>query len=265
MKQAKGDVFVRVDGHTVIEADYVAQCVDALQRTGASYVGGAMTPVGASGRERGIALAMRSRLGVGPARFHAGGAPGWVDTAYLGAFWTDEARSIGGYDERKATNEDAEFAHRLGRRGGVWFDPTIRSRYQPRGDLRSIGKQFFRYGRGRADTVRKHPESVAPRQLAAPLLVLGLLSPWRRAVGGAYLSLVAGKAFLECRHDPVAASSLALCLPTMHLAWGVGFLTGVVPARLPIDCSQGRQRARRSRNVDLSCAVTPLRATTSTR
>jgi len=232
LSRAKGDVFVRVDGHTVIETDYVERCVDALLRTGASYVGGSMVPVGTSGPERGIAVAMTSRLGVGPARFHhAGERGGWADTAYLGAFWTDEARAIGGYDGGKATNEDAEFAYRMGQRRGVWFDPTIRSRYQPRRDLLSLGRQFFRYGQGRAQTVRRHPRSLAPRQLAAPLLVLGLLSPWRRSVGAAYATVVLSRAALELRSDKRAAMTVAMCLPIMHLGWGVGFLSMMITGK----------------------------------
>ena len=245
LREANGDVFIRVDGHCEVADDYVARCVDSLQQTGAHMVGGAMTPE-ARGTflQRGIAAAMSSRLGAGPARFHSGGLAGWVDTVYLGAYRTEDALAIGGYAEDQPTNEDAEFAHRMRQRGGVWFDPTIRSRYVPRSSIRALSRQFWRYGHGRAVTVRKHPASLSPRQLVAPALVILLLSPWRRRATALYLSGVAGRAVLEARSDPGAAVGFALSLPTMHVMWGSGFLFGVLSA-------SARQRAvREPREID---------------
>ena len=242
LTEARGEIFVRVDGHCEIAPDYVASCVSALERTGAGMVGGAMAPMAGGGwLHRGIAAAMTSRLGAGPARFHAGGPAGAVDTVYLGAFRTDDALGVGGYAEDQAVNEDAEFAHRMAVRGLIWFDPSIRSRYVPRSSLVGLGRQFWRYGQGRAVTVRKHPSSLAPRQLMAPLLVVGLLSPWRRPVAAAYLTLLGARSALEATSDPRRVPGFAASLPTMHLLWGAGFLVGLVPVRA--------RRARSSRST----------------
>lgn len=140
-------------------------------------------------------------------------------------------RAIGGYAADQAVNEDAEFAHRMGRSGSIWFDPSIRSSYTPRSSLTRLGRQFWRYGQGRAGTVRKHPSSLSTRQLVAPLLVMGLVSPWRRQILAGYLSVVAVAAVDVARSEPAAAPGFALALPTMHLTWGAGFLAGWVPAR----------------------------------
>lgn len=236
LAEAAGEVFLRVDGHCEIADDYVASCVAALQRTGAAMVGGGMTPVASGGPlQRGIARAMASRLGAGPARFHAGGEAGPVDTVYLGAYRTEAALAIGGYAADQAVNEDAEFAHRMRGSGPIWFDPSIRSRYTPRSSLARLGRQFWRYGRGRAATVRKHPDSLSPRQLVAPLLVLGLVSPWRRQVVTGYVGMLAVASAAVARTEPEAAPGFALALPTMHLSWGAGFLTGLLPVRRRAD------------------------------
>jgi glycosyltransferase involved in cell wall biosynthesis len=230
LAEATGEFVVRVDGHCVLDADYVEQCVGALMDVGAAMVGGAMSPHAAGPRQRGIAAAMSSRLGAGPARFHVGGPPGWVETVYLGAFRLDDARALGGYAEDVGVNEDAEFAIRMSSRGGIWFDPRIRSSYSPRESYRALLRQFHRYGRSRATTVRRHPRSIKLRQLAAPALVVGLLSRRRRAVGMAYASVVAARAAYELARDPEAAPAFALALPVMHLSWGVGFLQGIARA-----------------------------------
>ena len=187
-----------------------------------------MTPEAHGFVPRGIAKAMGSRFGAGPARFHRDGAAGWVDTVYLGAFPTELARRVGGYAEDVGVNEDAELAIRLGQLGGVWYEPAIRSRYTPRSDLAGLARQFYRYGRSRALTVRRHPESLQPRQLAAPALVLALASPWRKPVAVVYIAGVAARTVVETARDRRAAVGFAASLPTMHVAWGAGFLAGLL-------------------------------------
>ncbi len=185
-------------------------------------------PRGASAMSRAVGRAMGSSAGAGPARFHVGGRPGWVDTVYLGAFETDLAREVGGYAEDVGVNEDAEFAFRMGRHGGIWFTPRISSRYTPRSSARAVARQFFRYGQSRAATVRKHPESLHLRQLAAPMLVVGLLSPLRRRVFPLYAGVLAVAALRSLPDGPAVAARLPVVMATMHLSWGAGFLVGVV-------------------------------------
>lgn len=229
LRVATAEVVVRVDGHCVIEPDYVERCVDALSAHGAALVGGAMRPVGEGARQRGIAAAMSSRWGAGPARFHIGGRPGWVDTVYLGAYRRADALAVGGYAEDVGVNEDAEFAIRVAERGGVWFEPTIRSTYAPRSSLRSLARQFFRYGSSRARTVRRHPGSFKPRQMASLLLVAGLASPARRTVAGAYLLGVVAATAADGPKDAPGRLAFAAALPIMHLSWAAGFLLGSAP------------------------------------
>jgi glycosyltransferase involved in cell wall biosynthesis len=234
LDEAKGDILVRVDGHAFIQPDYVERCVDALRLTGAALVGGVVLPEGAGWMGEGIAAAMQSPLGAGPARFRCGGRAGWVDTVAFGAYHVDVARSVGSYAVGEIS-EDSEFAFRMGRVGGVWFDPTIRSTYVPRGDLRRLAAQYYRYGRMRSATARHEPASVRPRQLASPLLVLGLLSPWRRRVGMAYALLLLVAALRE-RRRPRRVPGLLFAIPVMHLTWGTGFLRELFGARNTKGC-----------------------------
>jgi GT2 family glycosyltransferase len=240
LEAAAGEIIVRVDAHCELPPEYVQCCVRALDETGAAMVGGAMVPVAAGGTSRAIAAAMKSRLGAGPARFHVGGYAGWVDTVYLGAYRTDLARVVGGYDESLVTNEDAEFAIRMARQGGIWFDPAIHARYTPRESLQGVAKQFYRYGLGRAGTMRRHPTCVKARQFAAPALVLGLVSPWRRQVGIAYLGILAAGAVQARRSGANTAARVPMVLVAMHVPWGVGLLVGAAtsvgtrrPSHLP--------------------------------
>jgi len=228
---ARGEVVVRVDARTRIEADYVARCVEALQRSGAFVVGGPMRLSAGSARERGIAAAMASRLGGGTAAFRRDhGVPRFTDTVYLGAYRRTAVLELGGYDEDFGGNEDAELNHRARRAGGVYLDPSIRSSYRVRPSLAELFVQYRRYGRARAGTLRKHPGSLSARQLAIPAFLAGLLSPHRRVLLAAYASGLLLRTAVEASSDPLAAPMFAAAVPTMHVAWAVGLLEGLAPS-----------------------------------
>lgn len=228
LKEAKGEVFVRIDGHCSIAPDYVKRCVDTLAQTGAAMVGGCQMPAkGGTTCQRGIAAALEARFGGGPANFRQGNYAGWSDTVYMGAMWTKVALEVGAYDERRVTNEDAELALRLQGAGGVWLDPAVRSTYKPRDSLRSLGLQYYRYGVGRASTIISHPESVRPRQVAAPALLVGLVSPWRRWVAVAYAVGLLASSIPVARQDRRAWLTFLAAVPVMHGAWGGGFWAGI--------------------------------------
>ena len=224
---ARGDVIVRVDGHCVIADDYVERCVHALNSTGAAMVGGAMTPVANGWTPSGIATAMAAPRGRGQARFHQGEARLCTARAYLGAYPTELARSVGGFSEDVGVNEDYEFAIRMRPHGGIYLDVAIRSTYAPRASFSSLARQFYRYGRSRAATVKRHPRSLRPRQLAAPALVLGILSPWRRRVMAVYAAILVFTGLTRLRQGAGEAAALMASLPVMHLCWGVGFVLGL--------------------------------------
>ena len=224
MAAAKGEIFVRVDARTIVDYDYVSRSVRALSETGAAVVGGPMRFSASNALQRGIASAMTSRLGAGPAQFRRLTGPArFVDTVYLGSFKTATLRALGGYDDVFGGNEDAELNHRAKDEGGVWLDPQIRSVYAVREGLAALWRQFRRYGRARAGTMRKHPASIAPRQLAVPALIVGLISPWRRYVLAAYVAAVVGRGSVELAKDPASAPGFIVALPMMHAAWAVGF------------------------------------------
>src|SRR5262245_39417386 len=67
---ARGEVVVRIDGHTLVAPDYVRQCVATLARTGAVNAGGPMRPAGDGYWGRAAALATCSPFGVGGGAFH---------------------------------------------------------------------------------------------------------------------------------------------------------------------------------------------------
>lgn len=255
---ARHDIVVRVDGHAFVPDDYVAAAVDVLDRTGADNVGGIMAATGEAPFERAVASAMTSRLGVGAASFHVGGEEGPALTVYLGAFRRSALERVGGYDESMVRAQDWEMNRRIRETGGlVWFTPRMTVTYRPRPDVRSLARQYFDYGRWRREIVRRHPETLSARYLAAPVAVLcvaigtaaGLLAlrgPGWLAIGWlaplGYLALVGGGSVVVGRGLPRRSRLLLpLVLATMHGSWGTGFLTS--PRGLAVASDQARSDA----------------------
>jgi len=227
-------IIVRVDGHSKIPRNYLSLAFEILKETGAVNVGGIMAAEGQSIFENSVARAMRSPLGVGASRFHTGGGSGSVDTVYLGAFRKQALLAVGGFDERFTRAQDWELNCRLREAGGViYFDPRLVVTYRPRGTVKALAKQYFEYGRWRRVVSRRHEGTINYRYLAPPFTVIGVISSiilgaiftpilYIPALTYALFILIASA---RIGKSPAEFVSLPLILLTMHMTWGLGFLT----------------------------------------
>jgi succinoglycan biosynthesis protein ExoA len=239
IREARGDIVVRVDGHTIIASDYVRKCVDTLRLTGAQNVGGAMDPVGITPMGRAIALAGKSAFAV-PTAFHVSKQAQVTDTVYLGAWPREVLDQVGVFREDVGVNEDYELNYRIRAAGGlIYFSPEIRSQYFGRQTLPALAKQYYRYGKSRVKTLTEHPQSLRARQLVAPAFVaalgggavLGLVSRWiQRLWLLMILTYLAANFFFSLKaaagRDTDELKRLPVVFLTVHLAWGLGFWMG---------------------------------------
>jgi glycosyltransferase involved in cell wall biosynthesis len=242
IQQATGEVLVRVDGHTIIAADYVRQCVKILQETGADNVGGPMDPVGETAIGRAIAAAGKSPFGV-PTAFHVSSKAQYTDTVYLGAWPRQIFERVGLFSQTAVPNEDYEMNVRIRKTGGkIYLSPAIRSQYFGRQTFDALAHQYRRYGGGKLRTLREHPGSLKLRHLVAPVffayLVIGgvasligllagslnLLALWTLGLV-VYGLLAAIFAQLAARRAEEADlwPAVALTFFIMHVSWGLGF------------------------------------------
>jgi glycosyltransferase involved in cell wall biosynthesis len=229
-------IVARVDGHAILPPGYLRTAVELLERTGADNVGGIMAAEGVTLFERAVAVAMTSKLGVGPAPFHHGGREGPADTVYLGVFRRETLLDLGGYDESFIRAQDWELNYRIRQRGGlVFFTPDLQVTYRPRGSARALAKQYFNYGRWRRTLIRRHPGSVNLRYLAPPLTMVaiaaGLVAATRgrrwglMPAAGYTTGIVAGSVVTGRSAPPGVRLRLPFVYATMHGAWALGFLT----------------------------------------
>ena len=117
--------------------------------------------------------------------------------------------------------------------GTIYFDPRLQVIYRPRPNLRALAKQYFEYGRWRRVVSRRHPGTINYRYLAPPVALAGFtLSIIMGAVIHPVFFIPAAIYLLFTMVASVKISQsireifiLLLVIPTMHFAWGAGFLT----------------------------------------
>jgi succinoglycan biosynthesis protein ExoA len=245
IRAASGDVIVRIDGHSIPRPDYIRRAVGHLAEPKAGVVGGVweIVPGAKTLRARAIALAVGSRLGSGGAAYrHSDIArtPRDVDTVPFGCYSRALWKELNGYDDDLLVVEDGDFNYRVRQAGyRVILDPDIRCTYFPRRRMRTLGRQYLRYGWWKMPMLLRHPGAVRIRQLiplgfVTTVLLLAIASAFFEpakvlllALLAVYGSAILGSALLVARR----ASDLRLWLPvaaafmTIHFAWGLGGLT----------------------------------------
>ncbi len=243
LRAARGELFIRIDGHAEVPADFIAQSIRCLREHPLAWVaGGSIKTVSDSCAGQAIAAAMRSPIGVGNARFRLGEYEGWVDTLAFGTHYKWVIDRVGYFDEELVRNQDDEFNLRIILAGGkIWMSKAIQSTYFSRGSLRKLWRQYFQYGFWRIRTLQKHKRPATFRQLvplafvsSLPLLGLGCLV-WRPlwlllAVEAALymLGLFIGAIDVGHKAGWRYAPAAPLVFAILHFAYGTGSLWGCV-------------------------------------
>lgn len=241
IREARGELFVRLDAHSMPIPEYVQRCVEAHQTGTGDNVGGVweIRPGAETWVAESISFAAAHPLGVGDAMYRLNAKAGAVDTVPFGSFRRELIQRIGAFDETLLSNEDYEFNTRVRESGGtVWLDPAIRSVYFSRSTFGKLAAQYWRYGFWKFKMLKRYPHTLRWRQALPPIFVLILLTlsvlslgaPIARyllalqffsyffvlGLAGLRLAMKTRKGFLIW--------GLPLAIATMHIAWGAGFL-----------------------------------------
>jgi glycosyltransferase involved in cell wall biosynthesis len=259
IRAATGEIIVRLDGHSRPRPDYIRRAVAHLAEPRAGVVGGVweINPGATTLRARAIALAVASRLGSGGAAYrhkNAYAVPTDVDTVPFGCYRRALWAALNGYDDELLVVEDGDFNYRARQAGyRVILDPEIRCVYFPRRRMRTLGRQYLRYGWWKIPMLMRHPGAIRVRQmiplgfvtLVVALAVISIFSAVGRAALLALLAIygiaILGSAFYVAQRarDVRLWLPIAAAFAIIHFAWGLGGLTHLVtlgrwpPWRLP--------------------------------
>lgn len=228
------EFLVRIDAHSQYPEGYVLGVAEHLLARGADGVATVMDSGGTGCFQRGAAWATDTKVGSGGSMHRGGATSGWVDHGHHAGFLIETFRKVGGYDPLFIANEDAELDHRIGLAGGrIWLEASLRLGYVMRPTLWKLAYQYWKYGRGRAQTVMKHKIMPRVRQMIPPAALLGNLlgmsfaglSPWFLIIPGLYFMVIAGTVILLLKkHRSFCALWAGPALFAMHHSWGAGFI-----------------------------------------
>jgi len=252
IRQARGQVLLRLDAHTEYAHDYVEECLRILERTGADNVGGPARTKSKGSLQKAIAAAYHSPFSVGGARFHDPDYEGYVDTVTYGCWRKETFAKFGYFDEELVRNQDDEHNLRITRGGGkIYQSPKIKSWYKPRGSLSALFKQYMQYGYWKVRVIQKHklPASwrhLVPGAFVLTLAVLFLLSTFSflffgqssfnfqlstfcflLGVSSYALAVTAASVHTASKSGWKLLPLLPLVFPCYHFGYGIGFLRGI--------------------------------------
>ena len=239
---AKGDVIIRVDGHSEIDPSFLQKCILSLKETGADCVGGSTTHIAKGIIGKSIVLAQSSTFGVGGVSFRKKVDSGqYVDTLAFGAYKREVFEKLGGYDEELVRNQDDEFNFRLIQSGGkIWLDPSIKSSYTPRSSFIGLIKQYFQYGFYKIRVMQKRRGFASWRHLVPGLFVSSLLLSFffyfqyensisLKLILIPYIGISLGftlSSFFKSTKDITSILLLPVTFFILHFSYGLGFIFG---------------------------------------
>lgn len=247
IREAKGEVIIRMDAHSNYAPDYIRSCVKILKETNADNVGGPALTRADGYLAQAIAHAYHTRFASGGAKFHDPQYEGPVDTVPYGCWRKSTLERLGLFDENLVRSQDDELNIRITSSGGkIWQSPKITSWYRPRSSLSGLSRQYFQYGFWKVSVIWKHRKPASWRNLApgtsllvAIILLLGAaganlggLTHWRNvflcswaALAGLYFAASFFASFHAAkRYGWKFLPVLPIVFATYHLSYGLGFL-----------------------------------------
>ena len=241
IKNAKGEYIVRMDAHAWYAQDYILKCVQYLQKTGASNVGGPTVVRGIPPVQKIIAAAYHSPFALGGSKHYKEKFEGYADTVAWGAFEKQTLVNIGMYDERLPRSEDDDMNFRITQSGGkIFITPEIKSVYYPKDSFKKLFKQYFEYGIWKVAVIKKHkrPLRIAhliPMMFVAFLIIFGILSFFSTPVMYTFISvllfyMLVGFYFsLKSNYVSGILDELKLMWAffVIHVSYGMGFWVGI--------------------------------------
>ncbi len=236
-----GELVAKVDGHGWINERFIEIAVRVMdEEPKVGCVGGIIEPIAATVVERAIAAARFSSLGVGGGVYTLPEVAQDTDTVQCGVYRLVALEDAGGFDPDLPFGEDEELNYRVRKHGWrIRLEPAMRFRYRVRPSVRSLFRQYYRYGRARVAVVRKHPGFLKPKHAAPAVLIVALaggallaLMPQWRVIGIApwvgYTALISsGTGYLAVSHRFARFDLIALSLIALHIGYGLGTLAGV--------------------------------------
>ena len=176
IKSSNGEIIIRIDGHTIIDSNFVSQNIKLLKtHPNAWIVGGPIIHRGRNYFSKATAYTMSSYIGVGNASHRKSNYEGYAEGAVFPAIRRFVFDKVGYFDEHFVRNQDDEFNFRVKKSGGnIYISPTVSHVYFVRESPINLFKQYYQYGFWKSEIMKKHRRPISIRHLIPLLFCLYL-------------------------------------------------------------------------------------------
>ena len=246
IKEAKGDVIMRLDAHATYEKNYFSSLAYGLKKYQADNIGSVCRTDVLNKNPKTLAIkeVLSNRFGVGNSTFRTGiDGVQEVETVPFGCWKREVFEKYGYYDTRLVRNQDIELNKRIIRGGGkIVIIPDTFCTYLARENYKALAKNNFGNGKWNILTVyfTKEIRSLSVRHFVPLIFLLSLIIPalvglfWRPALFVCLLSLflyllVLGSisAKLAIKKDLNFFYLLASFI-VLHVSYGWGSFVGIL-------------------------------------
>ena len=246
VKEAKGDVIMRLDAHAIYEKNYFSALVRALKVYDADNVGAVCRTDVLNKTPKTLAIreVLSNKFGVGNSTFRTGiSGVQEVETVPFGCWKREVFEKYGMYDVRLVRNQDIELNKRIIRGGGrIVIVPDTYCTYFARENYHELAKNNYGNGKWNILTVyyTKEMRSLSVRHFVPLAFVLSLIVPilvgvfWWPTLCVSVLALCLYLLALGSVSAKLAVSKrlsffyLLASFSVLHISYGWGSLVGIL-------------------------------------
>lgn len=230
------DIIVRLDAHTKYDLGYFKVILDTFQKIEADIVGGPTRTGFRAPFQEAVAFALNTKFGMGNSSVHDVEFEGYTDSVTFGAWRKSIFNTTGLFDTSLKRNQDDEFHYRARSLGfKIYQNPEIKLFYYPRNTWRGLLKQYFQYGLYKPLVLKKVSAEIKFRHLIPAAFVIYLISlPLLTfLMGWIYLLPLVSYLLIDFFYSFSGNKTwkakfyCLLVYPTIHIAYGGGFLFGI--------------------------------------
>lgn len=242
IKEAKGDIIMRIDAHTVIPKEFVSKNVECIQ-SGENVSGGPRPNIAEEDTpwKHTLLLAERSMFGSSIAPYRKGHHKSYVKSVFHGAYRREVFEKAGLFNENLGRTEDNEMHYRIREAGyKICYNPKIISYQHTRNTWSSMIRQKYGNGYWIGLTLGIAPKCFSLYHFVPLCFVLALITAVVMLIFGLYWPLVLLAIlymFFNILMSIVAVIKekkyiqyilLPFIFVSLHLAYGIGTIVGIL-------------------------------------
>ncbi|HEC95781.1 MAG TPA: glycosyltransferase [Euryarchaeota archaeon] len=193
IKNSRGNFIVYIDGHTYAEKNWLESLYKTLKDS-KKDVGGVgsvhLSPKSENFIQRAINNVFTSFLGGFTSSYRSDFNTKEVITAPFVMYRREVLEKLGFYDEKMLYGEDFDLNYRINKGGyKILLQPKAITYYIKRKTLKDFIKQMYKYGKGRAYILKKHPDSFKFFYLSPIFFFLCFFLPFLSLISEIFLYL----------------------------------------------------------------------------